>query len=83
TASLLHVHVHGRIFGLRMICAVDYGQRRKYLQKRSTVRQRGGKKQVFNSEADIINYFENRGWRYVEYDSYAFVFRKRLHSSQH
>lgn len=75
-ADFIHVHIHNRLLNLKMTCSVDYGQKRKYCYKKSKIRQENGKKKKFNSEADVINYISDNGWDYLEYDTFAFVFKR-------
>ena len=75
--EFIHVQMHGRLFNLKMTCSVDYGQKRKYGYRKSMIRQADGRRKMFNSEADIINFITGNGWDYIEYDTYAFVFKRR------
>lgn len=78
TTDYLIMVPHGRLFSMKVTCEVDYGQKAGFMiAKKNKVRNTDHKKRVFNSEADIINFFSDNGWEYMEYNSYAYIFRKK------
>ena len=75
--NFLSVIPKTRFMSVKQICQIDYGQKRKFFTCRSKVRFENGKKKKFNSDADIINYFFDTGWNYIDFDGYAMVFKRK------
>ncbi len=74
----LHVIPHARLLSVRFTCEIDYGQKNGlFFFKVAKIRDFNKSKIIFNSESDIINYIAKNGWEYIEYDSWAFIFKKR------
>lgn len=73
--DFIFVYVNQKIFSYKTTCTIDYGQKRRIMHRKSKVRQDNGDIMHFNSEADILNYLIEKGWLYLEYDPYAYIFK--------
>ena len=73
--DFIFVYVNEKIFSYKRTCIIDYGQKRRILNRKSKVRKDNGDIMHFNSEADILNYLIEKGWLYLEYDPYAYLFK--------
>ncbi len=56
----------GKFLSAKMNISIDYGQKRKFLGKKNFfVTDKDGKKVIFFSMIEGLNYMNNNGWEYV------------------
>jgi hypothetical protein len=56
----------GKLFSAKMNISIDYGQKRKFLGKKNFyITDKDGKKVIFFSMIEGLNFMNNNGWEYV------------------
>ncbi len=86
--QLIIVYPLVKVFSTKIIAAVDYGQKRRairsiaYLsfskkkEKKNKTKIKT-KKKVFDSEANILNYFVSNGYTLIDGEPRSFIFQKK------